>query len=141
MEAKKIYNAEMFIIPNSLRREKIELEDSKVASYFWDQYERKAARYFGEEAARRNKSERILAQVWICSKESDNWADHGCPIDGEHFVQNLPVEIIRGMKEGDTIELDLPEHNAILRLTAKQQGYRYERFGKFEDVLKRLGAA
>ena len=44
------------------------------------------------------------------------------------------------MKEGDTIELDLLKHNAILKLTAKQQGYRYERFGKFEGVLKQLGA-
>ena len=138
---KKIYNAEMFIIPNSLRREKAELEDSKAVSYFWDQYEKKAAKYFGEEVARRNKGERILVQVWICSEESDNWADYRCPIDGEHFVQNLPIEIIGKMKEGDIVDIDLPKHNAILRLTAKQQGYRYERFGNFEDVLKQLGAA
>ena len=132
---KKIYEAEMFIIPNSVR-----VEGEKGSEFFWTCIDRKMKIYFGEKAATKDLGKRRYVQVWITSKESDNWADHTCPIDGGYFVPNLPVWMIGKMKEGDTITLDLPNHDAVLKLTAAQLKYRYKGFGKFEDVLKRIGA-
>lgn len=132
---KKIYEAEMFIIPNAISVEK---GDDK--NPFWDIMNKKMKTYFGDDAAKRDLGKRRMVQVWIVSEESDNWADHGSPIDGKFFISNLPTWMIKDMIEGDTIEIDLPNHNAVLKLTAAQLKYRYKRFGTFENVLKQLGA-
>lgn len=133
---KKIYEAEMFIIPNAISVEK--KGDDK--NPFWDAMNKKMKIYFGDKAAKRDLGKRRMIQVWITSKESDNWADHGCPVDGGYFISNLPTWMIGKMKEGDTITVDLPNHNAILKLKAAQLKYRYARFGAFEKVLEQLGA-
>ncbi len=67
------------------------------------------------------------------------------------FMEFMPVSLIKDMKENDTKEfvynISIPsklycnkEFNIKLNLniTAKQLAYRYCRFGKFEDVVKRL---
>ena len=133
---KKIYEAEMFIIPNSIYR-----EEGSEYDYWWKGIDAKFEKYFGKEFAERDRGNRKLVQIWICSDDgSDNWTDHGCPIDNESFPGWLPSWLIRDMKEGDTIEIDLPKFNAVLKLTAAQLKYRYKGFGKFEDVLERIGA-
>lgn len=133
---KKIYEAEMFIIPNGIRTER---GHKSCEDMFWKSIDKKMEIYFGEKAMKKNHGSRRMVQIWITSSESDNWADKKCPIDGGYFIPNLPTWMIGKMKEGDTIEVDLPNHGAVLRLTAAQKKYRYERFGNFEDVLKQLG--
>ena len=132
---KKIYNAEMFIIPNSIYR-----EEGSDYNYWWKGIDTKYENYFGKEFSEKEKGNRRLVQIWTCSEDSDNWTDHGCPIDNHVFPGWLPSWLIRDMKEGDTIEIDLPKFNAVLRLTAAQLKYRYRRFGTFENVLRQLGA-
>lgn len=132
---KKIYEAEMFIIPNA-----ISVEENDNRSLFWDIMNEKMKTYFGDDAAKRDLGKRRMVQVWITSEESDNWADHGCPIDGGYFISHLPTWMIGEMKEGNTIYIDLPNHDAVLKLKAAQLKYRYKRFGTFESVLKQLEA-
>lgn len=131
---KKIYHADMFIIPNSIRTEKCKRE---YENYFWNDVDKKLRHYFGDEVADLGKGERRLVQVWIVSKESKNWADSGCPIDNGYFPGNFPDWMLEDVKEGDSIDLPLRTGD-VLVLTARQLNYRYSRFGSFEDVFKDL---
>lgn len=138
---KKIYKADMFIIPNQITVEEKEIKDI-IHSWWWDRYEKRMSHLFGKEVAEKDKGRRRLVQVWITSPECENWSDHvNNPVDKEiRFPGNLPLWMVGNMKEGETIKIDLPEYNATLELTAQQLKYRYKDYGTFDNVLKQLGA-
>lgn len=78
----------------------------------------------------------VQVQVWCHGSGSENWADHKVEVNGEleFFPGLLPFSLLAGVKEGDTITFEW--HGTQVELTARQQGYRYQRFGMFEDVLR-----
>ncbi len=106
-----------------------------------------------------------IVQLWIHSKDSDNINDHGfCAVmDGReiyvraHKIQWVPAKMLDGINEGDSIKLispatgyaerkafklnkDSDKFDIILEVSmiCQQQGYRYARFGKFEEVVKNV---
>ena len=101
------------------------------------------------------EEEDYLIEVWATSPQCDNWTSvYGgfqslfgvkLPEDRSekdyligYFPKLLPVKLFKGKKEGDTIVLHCPEYNITVELTLNQLGYRYGRFGKFEEVLKKV---
>ena len=73
-----------------------------------------------------------MVQIWVTSPDSDNWTDHGHPELKERFTKYLPASVLKDVKEGDVLHFNL--ENKQIELKANQLGYRYARFGKFEDV-------
>ena len=94
-----------------------------------------------------------LVHMWITSEKASNW-DHPGGLQEEigieynmldesknnrlmgYFPSRLPESILQGKKEGDIIRLHHKEYDIDIELTCKQQGYRYQRFGTFEQVLE-----
>lgn len=108
---------------------------------------------------------KVEVQMWFVAPEndlsfkSDNVIDHGVVIkdgsdDGVYLnpsykAQMVPVEMLAGKHEGDTVVIEMPvsldrrnpgNTDAILRVncTLRQLSYRYRTFGRFEEALKRL---
>lgn len=101
-----------------------------------------------------------LIQVWWHSDDfgTDNMYRHGCSaIDdkgdiyrwGIETPEYMPINLIRDCREGDIIDIKVPiwirkkgkegesvDAIAELKLTMQQLGYRYERFGAFEEALQ-----
>jgi hypothetical protein len=105
-------------------------------------------------------------ELWYVTEDSDNVCDHGFSTsleDGRTVctkfdISHLPIKMFEGKQEGDVVELKIHSDREVrifnkdsreyvtekmhtnitfnLRLT--QKGYRYERFGSFEDVLKQV---
>jgi hypothetical protein len=83
---------------------------------------------------------------------------HGCwaiDDDGNRYSwgislpEYMPFDILKDVKEGDSINIKIPiwirridddgkaaNATAEIKLTFQQKGYRYERFGNFEEVVK-----
>lgn len=78
-------------------------------------------------------NEETYVQVWVGDEEVDNWTCNKEAL-GQMFPGWLPLSILKGVKEGDTIKLKWNDED--LELTANQLGCRYRNFGKFEEVLK-----
>ena len=98
-------------------------------------------------------SEDKLVEFWYVSPEleSDNLVDHGFKINGQYcncdydIGRFLPYSMVKDHKEGDTIDVIWPYDDGsdvmkfiLMHVTFKQMGYRYARFGKFEEVLERV---
>ncbi len=100
-----------------------------------------------------------LIQVWVCDNKCENYQNHypKFTAEGKTYRYNLtsfiPYSILKNVKEGETIDLDLPvtgfhineddTESSIdtvisFKLTAKQTSYRYRRFGNFEEVVERV---
>ena len=99
-----------------------------------------------------------LVELWFAPKEKteagDNLASHywcfqsllgieepedkGAGRMLGYFPQYLPKSLFMGVKEGDKRTFDCPEYEAKIEVTFQQQGYRYQRFGNFEDVLSKI---
>ena len=111
------------------------------------------------------ESGKLEVQMWFVAPEnelsfkSDNVVDHGVVVkdgseDGVYLspsykAQMVPVELLEGKHEGDTIIIEMPvsldrrnpgNTDAILRVncTLCQLSYRYRTFGRFEEALERL---
>lgn len=148
-----IVNGQIFIIPNSsicwgdeVRSEPgmwSDLYDTYLANYdVCKEMPFKDTRFF---------------EMWFNTKGNDdsNWVCHG--IDGYDELEGfrvrsayLPETLFKGKKEGDTITIwivaedwDRTDKSLLTKrikvsLTLKQRGYRYDRFGNFEEVLERV---
>lgn len=99
-------------------------------------------------------------QVWIHTPDTDNLCAHGIKtadifgnevyLAGGSFIEHLPIDILDGKREGDTISFSdiVPtwhkpnepgkKYLACLKLTLKQKGYRYGSFGTFDEVLEKV---
>ena len=108
---------------------------------------------------------KVEVQMWFVAPEnemtfkSDNVVDHGVVVkdgskDGVYLnpsykAQMVPVEVLKGKHEGDTVVIEMPVSldrrnpasvDAVLRVncTLRQLSYRYRSFGRFEEALERL---
>lgn len=149
---KKIIKGDVFIIPNYA----VKLAD--FSEQEWKEWIKdKLSRLAGIEAV--GDKEKMI-RLRITSDEYDNWQDrfarfqeiigireedfkNSCKSSREsrllgHFPSYFPSRIFEGVKEGDKVTLDCPEYGAIIELTCKQLGYRYNMFGleRFEDVFQ-----
>lgn len=153
MKTKETIKVDVFVVPN---------ESYKVSekTFEWARYD-----YFRIYHANRDKisgefMDQIWIQVWFVTRGNpdSNWTDH--TIDGfkelqywRPVCQYLPKALFEGHKEGDIVTVNLPITKSVelceesyadmyatikVDLCLKQQGYRYERFGKFEEVLARV---
>ena len=102
-----------------------------------------------------------LIQVWWHSDDyfgTDNMYRHSCSVigtDGKRYrfkietPEYMPLSMIVNVKEGDERVLWVPvniygcDHEEVdidatmeVEMTFQQKGYRYERFGNFEDAVK-----
>lgn len=127
--------AKFFIIPNAITK-------SAKGSYWYDMISSELSEVLGINEL---KDEQEFIQLWYHSDDSENWQDHGIPEDlvpkekkGEKFYMPsyLPLEMVKDMKEGDKIILNVL--GTDVEFTAQQLGYRYCRFGKFENVMSEL---
>ena len=153
-------NGGAFVIPNDSRRFK-SFNNMSGSKYTAD-YLIELARLNNIELTGEDK----IIQMWFHSKEvnCDNICDHGFTINenGEKIyvkaykLQWVPEKLLRGMKEGETLKLIVPgvtiyrdklssirndqSEEGIMTISAvcQQQGYRYARFGKFEEVVKNV---
>lgn len=114
------------------------------------------------------KDEEKLIEIWVFDdnekdeNSSGNWACHGRYIPSwdeemSSIIKNcnpeikkgllkikkenrwpmwLPLSTISSLKEGEKINLKWKSN--IIELTANQTGTRYNRYGKFEEVLQRV---
>lgn len=123
----------MFIIPNQAR--KVSDYDNKRAEALLNLY----GCSFGTE----------MVQIWTTNEAEDNWCDHGDPYGREFetglkshlFPGEFPREFFQDNQEGDLIVLDMEDENGehhYQECVLRQLGYRYERFGRFEEVLEKI---
>jgi len=91
----------------------------------------------------------LMVEFWATNEQCQNWHCHDWSELGEEEIMgrlpnHLPLRVLQNLKEGDEITLHFRANNAKvpyeyeLRLTARQIGFRYERFGAFEETLAGL---
>lgn len=144
------FGASAFIIPNPL---------TKVNTMFDNSYKQRIAE-FEKEVCEMNhigpfSEDDLLVELWFCSEElnSENLVDHGFNVedaDGTRLhlqpimMKRLPVKLFDGHKEGDRFSVKIPQKTESgeiimeIALTLDQLGYRYRRFGTFEECLESL---
>lgn len=158
----KMYNAAVFVVPNEAGycREFW----FKSAGERAEKHSKALCSQKGIEFDPENDK---LVQVWFVSKYnenlgndylkednlgSDNLGDHGFRMDGKPYgfrYSHLPYSLIKDMKEGDTMDLEFEvftededdnrTYDTIkLHITFDQRSYRYQRFGNFEDVVRKV---
>ena len=153
MKTKETIAADLFIVPNR----SFKVTEKTFEWVRFDLYEIYSANKLAGEFKDQN-----WVQVWFVTRgnEDSNWTDH--TIDGftelggwRPVSQYLPKSIFDGHKEGDVVTIILPicksvelaeNENSYADMRArvkvefclKQQNYRYERFGTFEEVLARV---
>lgn len=139
------FNGSVFIIPNHAGT-----VDGFVVSK--DKY-----RKFMEDLCDLNSDQKFdpednLVQVWIHSEDlnCDNVTRHNPCVkhnDKEYWLEPMaeyiPSSLLRGHKEGDTIQFTYPledEENvtATINMKLEQLPYRYGSFGSFEEVLDKV---
>ena len=156
-DTKVEFLANVFIVPNPL---------ATAQDYFNpDRISEKMTEFCQLNDIEFNTETSLIAQTWYLSEYlgCDNIPDHGISFIndvGQHIRikskigGHMPIELFKGKKEGDTISIKLPilisieddgsediidiDTVATVQLTLRQIGYRYQRFGKFEEVLEAL---
>lgn len=145
------FDAKIFVIPNSA---------GKVSDFFDpEQVIRNATEVCEANGITFDPENDYLIETWYHSKQlgCDNIPDHNIYFEdeegnkwilGSNCGRYLPAKLFEGHKEGDTITIKLPmwltknysENSedviAEINLTLQQQGYRYQRFGDFEEVVE-----
>ena len=158
-------NGEFFIVPNSAS---VINENSYafVSSIIWYESIMKAnghgvetSKFSHYETYKEMSKTDPLVQVWVTTDRCKDFTSDLPAIKDEfgiyHFVRltpYIPYSLIKGVKEGDTLTLNLPadvfvgdipagdyiaEYKTMIRftLTAAQDKYRYRGFGPFERAL------
>ena len=129
-------NADMFIVPNSFWR----LGDEEYASRFVrEHYDSAEISINGERVEL--SDEDVVAQIWVCNDQCDNWSNHGIPFDvpeicPERLNDYIPVRYIENLSEGESIIMTFGGQQ--IRLTARQLPYRYCHRGRFEEAVSTL---
>jgi hypothetical protein len=92
-------------------------------------------------------------EVWHVANTSDNVCSHGVAVKDEasgqvarlHLpIQYIPADLFKGKKEGDVVTINVKciegdySIDITLSMSLNQENYRYARFGKFQDVLKKV---
>lgn len=143
MKQQTVVEGFAFIIPNQVTK----LEEFSEPEWQME----KLRRLCGIKA---NYGDRMI-QIWVGSVECDNWNSSYCGFQKilgmeelnertrdnrlvGYFPQYFPVQIFDKKMEGDVITFECEEYNVTIKLTCKQLGYRYERFGRFEEVYDKL---
>lgn len=142
--------ASMFIIPNRAGH----ISDFIIT----DSIKRDTEKYCEDNDIDFDYEKDWLVQVWMHSDDlgTDNFFRHGCIVDyeDEEFdpnagdAENIPRQLI-DVKEGEHFTLNFKDAimstsdrqfkvDLKLDVTAQQHGYRYERFGNFEEALNRV---
>lgn len=132
-----------FIVPNACG----------TAKDFFMESQKKMAREFFELNGKEFTEDMKLIQVWLHNKKCDNMVDHyfkvpGTELSGQCFGY-IPVSFLKDIKEGDVKELVIPGHTYDkdgnyscagfkMKIKFQQHGYRYQRFGNFEEVVASL---
>ena len=117
---------DMFIIPNM--PEDILFQIKESLPEMADNYIKRIENLIGNPVDIKES----MVQIWVTSPDSDNWTDNGHPELKERFTKYLPASVLKDVKEGDVLHFNL--ENKQVELKANQLGYRYARFGKFEEV-------
>lgn len=143
--------AELFIVPNAL----YSISDTSDYDTFAEK-KLKLMNSISEASGLEAEDDPLMMQVWIVSEDlhTENLVDHyGYYFDSNGVKQpignlpaQLPSQLFAGKKEGDIVTIVYPKGSTWyneafdirLEVTCKQLGYRYERFGSFEQVLKQL---
>lgn len=134
----------MFIVPNRLFKFK-ELKNPNENGFDDELYTRQY-RNFPKITFQDND---LMVEFWATSQECQNWHCHDWDDLGEEQLmgrlpQHLPLRVLQNIKEGDELVLHFQANNAQvpyeyeLKLRATQLGYRYERFGPFQETLEGL---
>ena len=142
-----VLKGEFFIVPNKARK-----------------YSEPETEFQKEEAQELkdiylDKYQEPMVQIWAWDGEDfdSNWSDHGIEIEKlkgvdfeinefQHgkwreglFLHHMPSSWLEDKKEGDHLYLQYQNKDGkslYFDLECKQLGRRYERFGKFEEVLQ-----
>ena len=139
----EVVKGNIFIIPN--KAEKLSRYEPHSKMWLLGQLD-----FFGIEP---EKHDDLMIDIWVTSEKEENWGHFGgfqneanvvFDEDDEsrknrmlgYFPSHIPEHVFRGKKEGDIIRLHHKEYGIDIELTCKQQGYRYQRFGTFEQVLE-----
>lgn len=138
----------VFIIPNEL--------GSKLSNHWWENNPPVCEEEWRKFKNRQHKNlvnvpeDDYYVQIWCLTPNTENhgsnWNDHYEMVmpenredpeaEGECFPKYLPVSLFKDKKEGDSITIQTKWGR--VELTLNQLNYRYRRFGRFEDVLKKL---
>ena len=81
--------------------------------------------------------DQVVVQVWACSPNCDNWGSHRWEGERLPWTSYLPLESLKGLKEGDTLRVLNPAGEPA-DLEVSQLGFRYRRFGTFEETLAKV---
>jgi len=85
-----------------------------------------------------NKDQDHLVEMWFVGAGSDNMRCHGFEHEGQ--VYNAPFyvseSLLRGKHEGDVVNVHTEDID--YEVTLKQQGYKHQRYGLFEEVLEKV---
>ncbi len=139
----QVVEGHVFIVPNQVTK----LEDFAEPEWLME----KLRRLTGLKV---NYEDEVI-QVWVVSERCDNWSDtfagfQACcgmeEFDSKtrdqrlmgYFPKYFPVKLFDKKMEGDEISLYCKEYDITIKLICDQLGYRYNRFGRFEDVYARL---
>ena len=125
--------ANLFVVPNSART----LESNMPTQMVWDRHN-SLCDSLGMPEEFRLQSNDAAIEIWATGLGSDNWSDHGLPttICGDRrqlFVTHLPHRLLKGLKEGDKLNVQILGQE--VSLICNQRNFRYRRFGNFEDAL------
>lgn len=149
MKATRIFDGDMFIIPNPPMM-KSELDFGGIDGR-WKAFQEKMTdewKNFGIDTSNEEK----FIEIWVGSPRCDNWADHFIKfrqmtgiedprhhkVSGIDFPKYFPASLLKDAKESNSPSIILYRDGQEFHLTTKQKGYRYENHGNFEDVYKTL---
>jgi len=138
------FNADAFIIPNRAGK----LGDFWLSSVA-EAARRQATIMLGKEPT----DDDLFVEMWYVADDigCENLVDHGASveIDGKKYyidvpTRYLPYLALKDKREGDSLIVtfyeaasneDGDDINVVVDVTLKQKGYRYARFGSFEETL------
>ena len=146
MKSQTIKNAKLFIIPNGAchKSNLCLLKDEKAEDSLWA---KQAAQWCEELGTNFDIETDAMVQIWICDDNHDNLTSHigddvrmelyGKTYDDFKFNKCMPgycpARLLEGKKEGDHITFTFPT-GVTVECELCQLGYRYRRWGRFEDV-------
>ena len=147
MKSTTIKNAKLFIIPNqAMTKDNLVLRPGeKPEDSLWFRLAKERAEELGETFDIDRDAE---VQIWVTDDNNDNLTSHmpdeirkelfGKTFNNfgynKCFTGFVPARLLEGKKEGDHVTFTFPT-GVQVECELCQLGYRYRRWGKFEDAL------